>query len=68
MNTIPFAVARAPGGLAGGLWGPHAGAPVEPPPRRAGSAARAPRSRSFVASALHRIADSVAPSEPCSAC
>ena len=68
MNTIPFAVAPAHGAVARGLLGAHAGDPVELPERRAASPARAPRSRSFVASALHRIADSVAPSEPCSAC
>lgn len=68
MNTIPFAVAPAHGAVARGLVGAHATDPVERPEHRAVSPARAPRSRSFVASALHRIADSVAPSEPCSAC
>jgi len=68
MNTIPFAVAPAHGAVARGLVGAHATDPVVQPERRAASPARAPRSRSFVASALHRLADSLAPSEPCSAC
>ena len=68
MNTIPFAVAPAHVAVARGLVGAHAADPVEHPQRRAGSPARAPRSRSFVAAALHRFADSLAPSEPCSAC
>ena len=68
MNSIPFAVAPAHVAVARGLVGAHAGDPVEHPEHRAGSSVRAPRSRSLMASALRRIADSVAPSEPCSAC
>ena len=68
MNSIPFAVAPAHVAVARGLVGAHAGDPVEHPARCAASPVRASRSRSFVASALHRIADSVAPAEPCSAC
>lgn len=68
MNSIPFVVAPAHGLVARGLQGAHAGDPVELPQQRTASTVRAPRSRSLVASGLRRIADSVAPAEPCSAC
>lgn len=68
MNTIPFAVAPAHVAVARGLVGAHAGDPVLDHDRPVAAQPRAPRSRSLLASALHRVADSITPAERCSAC
>ena len=67
MNTLPFAVLSARGAVARGLVGAHAADPVEEYVDPRPTPVRIPRSRTALATVLRRMADSVAPAEPCSA-